>query len=108
MLLVRSLTNSGRYALVTGEGVGPQPDFVLLTDLQAFQAEVVSGQVSVVITTSMTLMRDSDGRVVSSRSFTNSAQVPDSSAERITAAFDAAMTQQLKSIAAWLAGNAGV
>ena len=107
LLLVRSVANSGRFALVTAEGSGPSPDYVLMTDLQAFQAEVGPDGVTVVIRTTMTLLSDIDGRVISSRSFTNSATVADSSAELVVAAFDTAMTQQLTDMVGWLVRVSG-
>ena len=107
LLLVRSLAGSGRFALVTGAGSGPSPDYVLLTDLQAFQAEVTPDQVTVVIRTTMTLLSDIDGTIISSRSFANTATVPDTTTE-IVAAFDQAMTQQLGDVVGWLASNVGV
>ena len=107
LLLVRSLANSGRFALVTAEGSGPSPDYVLMTDLRAFQAEVDADSTTVVIRTRMSLLRDSDGKVLASRSFENVSAASDTSAELIVAAFDAAMTQQLTDIVNWLVKNAG-
>lgn len=108
LLLVRSLANSGRFALVISAGTGPSPDYVLMTDLQAFQAEVVGEIVTVVIRTNMTLLSDIDGRVISSRSFSTSRTVADTSTELIVSAFDDAMTQQLAEIVGWLVGTRGV
>ena len=107
LLLVRSLANSGRFSLVTSAGSGPTPDYVLLTDLQAFQAEVDADQVTVVIRSTMTLLRGTDGSVVSSRSFSNTAAVADTSAGLIVSAFDTAMTQQMTDIVNWLSRNSG-
>ena len=107
LLLVRSLAGSGRFAIVTSAGSGPSPDYILLTDLQAFQAEVATDQMIVVIRTTMTLLSNTDGSVVASRSFANSATVPDTSTDLVVAAFDQAMTQQLKDVVGWLARNAG-
>ncbi len=108
LLLVRSLANSGRFALVTSAGTGPSPDYVLLTDLQAFQAEVGAEGVTVVIRTRMTLLSDTDGRVLSSRSFSTSKTVPDTSADLVVSAFDEAMTQQLTEVIGWLTRTSGV
>lgn len=107
LLLVRSLANSGRFALVTNSGSGPSPDYLLLTDLRAFQAEVAGEKVTVVIRATMTLLSETDGAVISSRSFSNSVAVADTSAELIVAAFDAAMTQQLIDVVGWLVGTPG-
>lgn len=107
LLLVRSLANAGRFALVTGAGYGPPPDYVLLTDLEAFQVEIGAETAAVVIRTTMTLLRDTDGTVISSRNFVSSATVPDMAPELIVAAFDEAMTQQLMDVAGWLVSKSG-
>jgi cholesterol transport system auxiliary component len=107
LLLVRSIAGSGRFALVTSAGSGPSPDYELMTDLQAFQAEVTPEGARVVIQTTMTLLSGIDGSVLSSRSFSSSVPVPDVTAEPIVAAFDQAMTQQLGDVVAWLVRNAG-
>jgi cholesterol transport system auxiliary component len=107
LLLVRSLTNAGRFALVSSAGLGPPPDYVLMTDLQAFQAEVIDEEVKVVIRSTMTLLRDTDDMVISSRSFANSAVVSDTNAERVVAAFDQVMMQQLADVVDWLISSSG-
>jgi cholesterol transport system auxiliary component len=108
LLLVRSLSNSGQFGLVSSAGAGPTPDFVLKTDLQAFQVELAVDGATVVIRSNMTLLRDEDGSVVSSRSFANSVPLPDTSAEQVVAAFNAAMTQQMTDMTRWLGGLRGV
>ncbi|EIE48991.1 hypothetical protein AL036_19750 [Salipiger aestuarii] len=108
LLLVRSLANSGGFALVSAAGTGPTPDYLLLTDLQAFHAEVTPEAVTVVMRTTLSLIDGQDGRVVSSRGFSTTRTVADTSAELIVPAFDDAMTQQLAEVVAWLAGVPGV
>lgn len=108
LLLVRSLANSGRFALVTSAGSGPSPDYVLMTDLQAFQAELAADGIHVVIRSTMTLLRDTDGAILASRSFSSDAPAADSSAARIVDAFDAAMTAQLAEMVDWLTATGGL
>lgn len=108
LLLVRSLANSGQFALVTGGGSGPPPDLELLTDLQAFHAEIVGEDVTVVIRTTMTLLSNLDGRVISSRRFSSTQNVADTAPELVVAAFDAAMKVHLAEVVNWLAGTPGV
>ncbi len=105
LLLVRSLANAGAFGLVTAAGAGPTPDYVLLSDLQAFQAELGAGGVNVVIQTTLSLIDARDGRVVSTRSFAASQPAADTTADAIVPAFDAAMTRQLTEIAAWIAAT---
>ncbi|WP_435312267.1 ABC-type transport auxiliary lipoprotein family protein [Primorskyibacter sedentarius] len=108
LLLVRSLTNSGMFGLVSAEGAGPRPDFLLLTDLQAFQVKTGADQQAVVIRTNMTLLRDDDGAVVSARSFENSVPIADTTAGQVVFAFDQAMTQQMTDMLRWLDRLPGV
>lgn len=108
LLLVRSLANSGRFGLVSAAGTGPTPDYLLLTDLQAFQVEVTAEGATVVVRSTLSLIDDLDGRVVSSRSFDTSRTVADTSTDLIVPAFDDAMTQHLAEVVAWLAAVPGV
>ena len=110
MLLVRSLAGTRRFALVTGDGTGPDPDYTLLTDLQAFQAEVgAEGEAgaTVVISTTMTLLRDDGREVLSTRSITSRSAAPDTSTDALIAAFDRAMTNHLRETSDWLIRNLG-
>ena len=106
-LLVRSLANSGRFALVTSAGDGPSPDYVLLTDLEAFQAEAVGEAFAVVVRATLTLLSGSDGSVMSSRTFEHSVGIADATTDQVIAGFDAAMTQHLKEVVTWLVRNSG-
>ena len=108
LLLVRSLANSGRFSLVTSAGTGPSPDYVLMTDLQAFQAEVVAQKTVVVIEATLTLLNDQDGAIVASRSFSSAVPVADTSTAQVVAGFDAAMTQQLTELVSWLVARPGL
>lgn len=103
-LLVRSIANTGRVGFVSGQASGPIPDFVLLTDLQAFQAEVPpGGQPPVVVVTriALTLLRDIDQRVVATRVLEQ--RVPAASADPsdVVRAFDTAMHALLTEATRW-------
>lgn len=99
-LLIRSIGNSGRVAFVGGDAAGPVPDFVLLTDLQAFQAEVGPPN-QVLVRMSLTLVRDIDRRVVASRSFETAVTLQSNEAMPVAAAFNAAMAGLLRQATAW-------
>jgi cholesterol transport system auxiliary component len=114
-LLARSLANSGRIAMVSTNTVGPLPDFTLLADIEAFEARVgaptgTAARIDVALT--LTVMRDSDGRMLATRRFARSADAPDLEASTVAAAFDAAMGPLLGEAIAWAAtvmtGSAGV
>lgn len=100
LLLVRSLANSGRFSLVSGQSAGPDPDFILLTDLQAFQSEVgPPKQVSIRLTA--TMLDAFDRRVVASRTFQQTAPTDEKTTAQIIPAFDAAMTRILTDVTNW-------
>jgi cholesterol transport system auxiliary component len=114
-LLARSLSNSGRLAMVSTNTVGPLPDFTLLTDVESFEARVgapsgAAARVDIAMT--LTVVRDSDGRMIASQRFARTADAPDLESTSITAAFDAAMGPLLRDATGWavgvMTGNPGV
>jgi cholesterol transport system auxiliary component len=112
--MVRSLAGTGRFGFVAGQSSGPLPDYVLLTDLQAFQAEVAPAganpPVEVVVNLTVTVLRDIDRRVVATRSFVRRAGAPDDDALTVVRAFDAAMQPVLAEMVSWtlaVVGGAG-
>ncbi len=105
-LLIRSIGNSGGVAFVGGDAAGPVPDFVLLTDLQAFQAEVGPPS-QVVVRMSLTLVRDLDRRVVASRTFETTVTLGETGAMPVAAAFNAAMAGLLRQATVWTVSAMG-
>lgn len=105
-VIARSLANTGRFALVTTSTVGPLPDFTLLTDIDAFQAETLpQGGAPARVTVSMTLtvVRDADGRLVASRRFGRTAEAAATDARSIVLALDAANGAVLREAIPWAA-----
>lgn len=102
-LLMRSLANSGRIGYVGDDGAGPLPDYVLLTDITDFQGEVGAGDApdTVRIRVILTLVRDSDRRVIGTRTFERVAQTSSESNLALISAFNAAMTPLLAEATAW-------
>ncbi len=99
-LLVRSIANSGAVGFVGGDTAGPLPDFVLLTDLQAFQAELgPPEQVSVRL--NLTLVRDLDRRLIASRTFEATAPLTSTDATDVALAMRTAMAGLLREATAW-------
>jgi cholesterol transport system auxiliary component len=102
-LLIRALANSGALGYVGGDAAGPTPDFVLLTDIQAFQAEMAPsgapGQVSVRLT--LTLVRDLDRALIGSRIIERRAPLAATDPLSIANAFNAAMTSLLDEATRW-------
>lgn len=114
-LVTRSLTNSGRLGFVTTRAVGPLADYTLITDLEAFQAEIgAEGAPPATVRVRLTasLLRDADGRLAASRRFEQRVAVPSRESADIVAAFDAATTGVLRELTSWTvavaAGGGGV
>lgn len=104
-LIARSLTNTGRYAFVTTGTVGPLPDFTMMTDVDAFEAHLLpkgsAAPARVVVSMTLSVVRDADGRLVASRRFSRSADAGDTDAHAIVAAFEAANSAVLREAVPW-------
>jgi cholesterol transport system auxiliary component len=105
-LLARSVSGLGRFGYVTYSSQGPLPDYTLLTDIEAFQAEIAEDRQSarVVTRAHLALVRESDGRVISRRRFSAQAIAADDSTAAIMPAFETATQSLLREIVNWLAG----
>lgn len=106
-LLARSLSNSGRLAMVSTNTVGPLPDYTILTDVEAFEARVGSpsgAAARVNVSMTLTVLRDSDGLMLATQRFSRAADAPNLEAETIAAAFDAAMSPLLRDATNWATG----
>ena len=110
-LLVRSLAGTGRFAFVGGESSGPLPDYVLISDLEAFQAALAppdtTPPVTVVVRLTLTILRDLDRRVVATQSFEGRAGAAGDDAPTVVTAFDAAMGRVLRDATSWTSAVTG-
>ena len=103
-LLARSLANTGRFAFVATSTVGPLPDVTLLTDIDAFEAEVLpagGAPARVIVSMTLTVVRDADGRLVASRRFQKTAEAPATDARSLVLAFEAANDAVLREAIPW-------
>jgi cholesterol transport system auxiliary component len=114
-LLTRSFANTGRFAMVTSATVGPLPDFTLMTDVDSFEAELLpagGAPARVVVSMTLSVVRDADGRLVASRRFTRTAAAPDTDALAIVSAFESASGALLREAVPWatavMTGSVGV
>ena len=107
LLLVRSLSGTGRFGLVTRDGAGPAADYTLITDLQAFQTEIGPDGPAVIIRTRMSLLRGPDDTILASRSFSNTVMVSGTETTTVVSGFDQAMSAQLRDVTDWLIRNTG-
>jgi cholesterol transport system auxiliary component len=102
-LLVNSLLNRGGFGLVSRVGAGLVPDYTLMSELQAFQAEVTGeAGTQVRIQIQMTLIRESDRSIAGTRRFGTSAAVASDSTPTLIAALDGAMQSVLGDVVSWL------
>jgi cholesterol transport system auxiliary component len=108
-LLIRAIANSGAVGYVGGDAAGPVADYVLLTDIQAFQAELAPdgrpGQVTVRLT--LTLVRDADRQLVGSRILERKAPLPSTDPLAVANAFNTAMTSLLQEATRWTVSSMG-
>jgi cholesterol transport system auxiliary component len=104
-LLVRSLANTGRYAFVTAGTIGPLPDFTLMTDIDAFEAQLLpqgsAAPARIVVSMTLSVVRDADGRLAASRRFSRTAEASGTDASAIVVAFQAANAALLREAVPW-------
>lgn len=104
-LLVSSLQNSGAFRLVGRDSAGLVPDYRLLVEVSAFQAEIVATDVPatpVRVVLTMTLVRDGDGTLIASRRFDQTSLAPNRDALGVVAAFDEATGKVLSDVVSWV------
>lgn len=109
-LLVQSLQSSGAFRLVSRAPGGLYPDYTLMTELRAFQAEPApeGGEAYVVrIALTLTLVREADGVPMASRNVEARAGAGSDAPLVIAAAFDAAMGQVLRKSVGWISASIG-
>lgn len=103
-LLVASFQNLGGFALVGRTANGLNPDYTLMTDLMDFQVEPAGQEPDrfvVRITMVMTVIRESDRRVVASKRFTAVETAASDDTEVLVGVFDRALQGVLRDIVGW-------
>lgn len=107
-LLVASFQNLGGFRLVGRNGAGLMPDYTLMTELRDFQAEpdgAFDAPLVVRVSALMTLIRETDRRIIATRPFTASATVPSDSTFDIVSGFDSALRTLLQDAVTWTHGQ---
>lgn len=104
-LLVSSLLSRGGLRLISRDGAGLNPDFTLMTEIIAFQAELFgvppeSAQVHVSL--QATLIRESDREIAGTRRFDSLHAVSPDTTVALVAGLDDAMQRVLSEAVAWV------
>lgn len=109
-LLVASFQNLGGFRLVTRTGAGLMPDATLMTELQVFHAEPaagVAGAMTVRVSMVMTLIRETDRRIIATRRFAAQTTVTSDDSRDIVSGFETALRSLLEDAAIWTVNKAG-
>jgi cholesterol transport system auxiliary component len=109
-LLVASFQNLGGFRLVTRTGAGLMPDATLMTELQVFHAEPaagIEGAMTVRISMVMTLIRETDRRIIATRRFVAQTTVGSDDSRDLVAGFETVMRSVLQDAAIWTVNTAG-
>jgi len=103
-LLVNSLLNRGGFRLVSRVGAGLMPDYTLMSEIQAFQAELAGPETpaQVRLGFQMTLIRETDRSIAGTRRFDSTASVASDSTVALVAAIDRAMQSVLREAVDWV------
>ena len=105
-LLVSSLQNSGAFRLVGRDGAGLTPDYVVLVEVNAFQAEAAAPDTvgtPVRVGLTLSVVREGDQRLIATRRFDHTAISTSSDTLAVVSAFDAATRQVLADAVVWVA-----
>jgi cholesterol transport system auxiliary component len=103
-LLVASFQSIGGFGLVGRTGAGLMPDYTLMTEVQEFQAEPAvpdTGGFSLKVGMLVTLIRESDRRIVASRRIAATGSVASDETASLVAGFDRAMQAVLTETVLW-------
>ena len=109
-LLVASFQNLGGFRLVGRTGAGLMPDYTLMTELQDFQAEPIgpdARQVTVKVSVMLTLIRESDRRIVATRRFATTDVVGSDETSALVGGFDRALQSVLREAVLWTRAQTG-
>lgn len=109
-LMVRTLQDSNAFRHVGRRPLGSRADFVLVSELTDFQAEVVPGAPGPRIRVRLIarLLREEDISVLAGRSFQTTADAASVAGFDVVTAFNAATDALTADLAGWVLGRVGV
>lgn len=100
-LLIQSFRGSGAIAVVGDDRAAFRPDFVLATDITAFQAIEGEGQMAARVAIASSLLQMPKREVVGTTEIGRTVEASGSELTAITAAFDDALGKVMKRIVEW-------
>ena len=104
-LLVNSFLNRGGFRLVSRDGAGLRPDHTLMSEIQAFHAELTGpglASVQIRVLLQMTVIRELDGSITGTRRFGRTTAVTSDSTIALIASLDGAMQSVLDDVIGWV------
>lgn len=110
-MLVQSLQNTGALRLVGRQALGLQPDYTLMTELIALQAEPGppgGAPFTARVAVSVTIVRESDRRIVGTRRIEQVAGAASNDTLALVSAMDTAMAAALREAVGWTLAQMGV
>lgn len=109
-LMVRSFEDTGAFRYVGRTPLGTSGDYALLTELTDFQAEAAADGKSATIRLRLTarLIREDDAAVLSSRTFTSSADVASTETLALVEGFNTANQTLLTDLTTWALGTLNI
>ena len=107
-LLVETLGNYDAFGHVGREPLGLAGDYALLTEISAFNAELLDKGALIRLTVEAQLIREMDASVMGRSRFEVTTEAPSTRTADLIPAFDAAALQLITEMTAWTLGRAGV
>lgn len=101
-LLLEAFEQSGRIVGVARASSGVDTDFVLASELRAFQVEIVDGAPRAKVSLHAQLLGYADNRIVAARSFGATAPAAAQDAASAAKAIEAALAQLLPQVRDWV------
>lgn len=108
-LILRSLEATGAVRFVGRKPLGPSGDYAILTEVIDFQAEVGDDPDTAVVRLNLVsrIVREEDASILSTRSFSSSAQAASLDTLDVVEAFDTASVALFPEHAAWVLSAIG-
>ncbi len=109
-LLVRSFEDTNAFRYVGRRPLGTSGDYALVSDLTDFQAEAAPDGKTATIRLRLTarMVREDDAAILSTRSFTSSAQVTSTDTLALVQGFNTANQTLLSDVTSWALGTLSI